>query len=511
MSYYNKWTSSYELDKTDANYYKYLKYKKKYLDLTNQFAGGMGTARNLFNQTLGSIKNKQLYDNFSKNIMNDINSGGLDIKISDMNIANKEFDQIFDQIYDYLLKNHYNNNKQLLEKTIDFIIYSYIYGTFGSPNSFQNMDEFKILIEAYNLLENRNLNTKKKDDIKKTHGLLGLKQYIDMNADILTRLKQQIEKDKRRDMIRRDIAKEGPMEPIYETDTVHIYSPNTEKQSQYYGQGTKWCTASLDHNTDFDSHHSLGPLYIIILKANKSIKVQLQLESQSLMDVEDYPLTFTKMLELFNNDIKLSEWLDEKYKEYYLKIFKVEKIDKEARLIRLNQDRNLYDSYPKTEKLDDLVLEYYRKLSPEQLPDHLNLNSDDKTLKILQRLSPNVLNNIKYVWYINGDNNILNMLNNDKNRQDAIDSIKKELLKFTSIYTLLPNLVDLSLISFYFLHTVSKTNFNKVYESTLINLFDAISHLKNFCTLRFFENIPQETINKINHNFKIMIGYFMIP
>lgn len=475
--------------------YKYLKYKKKYLELLAvQNAGGMGTARNLFIQTLGSPKNKQLYDTFVENIKKD----------TKINIISTELEEIFSHIYDYLLKNHYNNNKFILDKNIDFIIYSYIYGTFGEINSLTNIDEFKTLIDDYNILESRKQNTNKLDEIKKT-GLIGLKEYINMNKEKLDEIKESVEKEKRWDMIRREMVKEGPMKPIFETDMVYIYSPETERQSQYYGQDTKWCTSGFEDN-EFGNYRYMGPLYIIILKSNKKVKAQLHLESQSLMDVEDKPLTFTKMIELFNNDVKLLEWLDKKYKEYYLSLFKVHQIGKIEKLITLSNNTYLYDSYPKTPELEDLVLEYYRKLPPELLPENISLDSSDETLILFQKISRNVLHNIKYVDYTNAANNIIDLAQNKK-YIEAHDSLKKELLKFTTIYSFLPNLVDLSLHRFYFLFTVSRADFNRVYGTTLIKLFDTISHLKNFCTLRFLENIPQDTINTINHNFKIVIGY----
>lgn len=485
-------------------YQKYLKYKTKYLNLHNQMwcaqtAGGQSTARNFFIQTLSSPKNEKIYKDFLENLKNDITFDNIDItETTDIN-------KIFDQIYKSIL-NKYYTNKQELDKNIDFIIYSYIYGTFGEPNSFGNINELKTLIEDYNLLESRNLNSMKLDAIKK-NGLLELKKYIDSNLDKLTKIKEEIEKEKRWDTIRREMVKEGPMEPLFKTDTVYIYEPTTERQSQYYGQHTKWCTAGFD-DCDFDDYRRAGSLYIIMTKTKPIRKVQLQIESSSLMDETDTPISFPKMMELFNNDPKLLEWLDEKYKKYYLDIFKVKHDKRYGNLIKLDRHLNLYESYPKTSELEESVLQYYKTLSPELMPSYIIIATSEKSLRWLSRINTNILNNIKYVDCIfRGE--IFNLIMTEK-YQEAQEVMKKELHKLIAICDFFPNMIELSLFDFDFDLTISNKSirkFNNIYGPILTEVFNKISLLNNFCKLRFTRNIPVEIINSLPHNFKIVNGF----
>jgi hypothetical protein len=65
------------------------------------------------------------------------------------------------------------------------------------------------------------------------------------------------------------------------------------ESSQFWGQGTKWCTSARNEDDNmFDYYNTQGPLYIIISKKikdekNRQLKYQMHFESAQFMDVHD--------------------------------------------------------------------------------------------------------------------------------------------------------------------------------------------------------------------------------
>jgi len=168
---------------------KYLKYKHKYIDLQKIIGGSKKTAQKYFQDTF--IKNK---DKIISILRKDINL------LKDSELDQKESEIIFKTIYDYLNKNKkYQNDKELdLDKYIDWIIKSYVTGSFGNPNSLENYGRFKESIQKYEILNNRmKSNPIPQDDLDyyeaihqlkdtfvqldKIKGLIELKNFIDTN------------------------------------------------------------------------------------------------------------------------------------------------------------------------------------------------------------------------------------------------------------------------------------------------------------------------------------------
>jgi hypothetical protein len=82
----------------------------------------------------------------------------------------------------------------------------------------------------------------------------------------------------------------GTSKTVFENDQVRIVVPEDQNAACYYGQGTRWCTASRT-STNYFSHYSKnGPLYILLPKRPKhdGEKYQLHFPSEQFMDENDY-------------------------------------------------------------------------------------------------------------------------------------------------------------------------------------------------------------------------------
>lgn len=67
-----------------------------------------------------------------------------------------------------------------------------------------------------------------------------------------------------------------------------VIIPKTHEASCLYGKGTKWCTASKEDTTHFESYSSRGPLFIILTKLDGvDRKFQLHYEDDAFMDERD--------------------------------------------------------------------------------------------------------------------------------------------------------------------------------------------------------------------------------
>lgn len=81
----------------------------------------------------------------------------------------------------------------------------------------------------------------------------------------------------------------GTANQVYEDNEIRIIHPEDQQAACYYGQGTRWCTASTKGRNYFDDYNQDGPLYIVIPKNPKysGEKYQLHFESFSFMNEND--------------------------------------------------------------------------------------------------------------------------------------------------------------------------------------------------------------------------------
>lgn len=99
----------------------------------------------------------------------------------------------------------------------------------------------------------------------------------------------------------------GEAKEVFNNNEVRIILPNDETAACYYGQGTKWCTASTNNdNNMFNSYNKSGNLYIFIPKqptyANE--KYQIHLPSGEAMDEVDHSVSVMFLLNKRFGDLR---------------------------------------------------------------------------------------------------------------------------------------------------------------------------------------------------------------
>ena len=383
-------------------YKKYIKYKMKYIELQKIYliGGGKESAKNYF------IKNFPKYDTVVRgNLINDqiINSPNRVIKSTDTP------EQLFEIIYAKLLE--LLRDVKQLNKYIDFIIKSYLNNTFGTPSSLENLGRFNDNIKTYETLQNNKRFHKPAPFVllrlDQLTGLTTLEDYLTTPdiEEILTAInaaKTNAAAQKALEVEKKEL---GETDPILETSNVLIYNPTTEQQSKYYGRNTRWCTAA---NTKcmFNKYNNEGPLYIFISKHNEKIKFQLHIESNSLMDDRDKPVTIKRVLAAFNNDNDLILWL----KEVLLKPKFMINIQEDRDITQLTIHKTLMSSFLEYNKI------LYKVLNGITNKDKINTIQIDINIKLGDILSKfKNLKTLEFPQYFNQplDNSLLGLNNLD--------------------------------------------------------------------------------------------------
>ena len=242
---------------------------------------------------------------FRKNLIHDKHF--LNIKTEDIIKENLKY--IFNKIYEYL-KVH------KLEKSINWIIKSYINNNFGFPSSFENIGRYKDSMNIYNkLVKNKSFIQSVNKDferilINQIDGLIKLEEYI--NSQIITEIIQKIDdkntnkKKKKNNEKEKKVLGEKDVNIILDNEDVIIYHPTTENGSKYYGKNTRWCTASENGNM-FESYNKDDPIYIIESKKTKQ-KYQIHRESKQCMNEKDKAVSIRKIINNINNE-EFTEWM----------------------------------------------------------------------------------------------------------------------------------------------------------------------------------------------------------
>ena len=90
----------------------------------------------------------------------------------------------------------------------------------------------------------------------------------------------------------------GEAEQVYDDSEIRVIRPEDQSAACYYGQGTRWCTASTKSRNYFQEYNKDGPLYIVIPKnpKHKGEKYQLHFESYSFMDENDAGVDIYKLM-----------------------------------------------------------------------------------------------------------------------------------------------------------------------------------------------------------------------
>ena len=116
-------------------------------------------------------------------------------------------------------------------------------------------------------------------------------------------------------------ADNGSAETVFENDKVRIIVPEDQNAACYYGQGTRWCTASTKGANYFGQYSKEGDLYILLPKQPKydGEKYQLHFSSGQFMDEEDrqvediielLDMRFGNLVEFFRErEPDIGDWL----------------------------------------------------------------------------------------------------------------------------------------------------------------------------------------------------------
>ena len=86
-----------------------------------------------------------------------------------------------------------------------------------------------------------------------------------------------------------EIVNKGNVTEVYEDADVRVVVPEDQTAACYYGQGTRWCTASTRGTNYYNHYARQGPLYILLPKKaiHEGEKYQLHFPSEQFMDEDD--------------------------------------------------------------------------------------------------------------------------------------------------------------------------------------------------------------------------------
>jgi hypothetical protein len=327
---------------------------------------------------------------------------------NDINIIESP-NEAFDAIYNYLIYDKSEDNKKLITDNIDFIIFSYIKGTFGKENnSIENIGTFLDCIKDYKMIsnnttlikslaqENPNIISFQLKNLTNLEGLRGLINYLDTDTVklILEKIHEKIEKKHSHKDLRREAAK-GINDVIEHLNNgnIVIYEPTSENGSKFYGNNTKWCTAALDNKKNmFKFYYDMGPLYIIQSKKEPKVKYQIHFQTNQIMDPTDGSVDLEKFLGINENKlIKLINLIKQDIKYNNDNDNKYNRDIKDQNDNPFGNDKDLINwIIPKLKEVKILNMESISKC-PINIVYFINLETlntgyDDKTKDILTKL-----------------------------------------------------------------------------------------------------------------------------
>ena len=98
------------------------------------------------------------------------------------------------------------------------------------------------------------------------------------------------------------LAPKGQAQEIYNDAEIRVIVPQDQDAACYYGQGTRWCTASTKGENMFNTYNEQGPLYIVVPKHPKHLGEKYQLHFgnyKQFMDEGDNPVSLKELVELY--------------------------------------------------------------------------------------------------------------------------------------------------------------------------------------------------------------------
>lgn len=90
----------------------------------------------------------------------------------------------------------------------------------------------------------------------------------------------------------------GEAKTVYDDAAVRVIIPEDQEAACYYGQGTKWCTASTRGHNMFDHYNRQGRMYILLPKKPEyeGEKYQLHFYTEQFMNEQDEPVSLSYIL-----------------------------------------------------------------------------------------------------------------------------------------------------------------------------------------------------------------------
>lgn len=124
------------------------------------------------------------------------------------------------------------------------------------------------------------------NDIGRIKDLATLVQVVDQYPDVVDQPKN---------------VDRGQAKPFYDDQDLRIIIPQDQAAACYYGQGTKWCTASTSAHNMFDRYNKEGEMYIVIPKkpAYNGEKFQFHFQTKQFMDEKDHRVNLATLRERY--------------------------------------------------------------------------------------------------------------------------------------------------------------------------------------------------------------------
>lgn len=124
------------------------------------------------------------------------------------------------------------------------------------------------------------------NDIGRIKDLAGLVQTVDQYPDVVDQPKN---------------VNRGQAKPFYDDQDLRIIIPQDQAAACYYGQGTKWCTASTEAHNMFDRYNQEGEMYIVMPKkpAYNGEKYQFHFQTKQFMDEKDHRINLATLRERY--------------------------------------------------------------------------------------------------------------------------------------------------------------------------------------------------------------------
>jgi len=147
--------------------------------------------------------------------------------------------------------------------------------------------KFKALLRKPNLQPP--LSVRDMNQIKGLSALEDITEQYEEKESVSNRVQASAEEQKFYD--------DGATELLYNDDQIKVVIPRTKAAAQFFGKGTRWCTAA-ENNNRFAEYNSKGPLYIVMLKGTNA-KYQFHWESNQFMDAKDEGINPNELAEKY--------------------------------------------------------------------------------------------------------------------------------------------------------------------------------------------------------------------